>query len=101
LPPYFAAHTDQDRPDAFPVNVENCCKSTFAGHDLREGGRAMVATFGDVKFSRKGALAGGTGKSPKNALAHDGKHKAGIVVRANCLQARGRCGDDAISGTPA
>ena len=70
---FLATHTDQDRPDAGPFEVENraTLQVNLQGTVYAKAG-AMVAYRGDVKFSRKSALADGVGKMLKKAVTGEG-----------------------------
>jgi uncharacterized protein (AIM24 family) len=70
---FLATHTDQDRPGAGPFEVENraTLQVNLQGTVFAKAG-AMVAYRGDVKFSRKSALADGVGKLLKKAVTGEG-----------------------------
>lgn len=73
IPTFLATHTDQDRPDAGPFEVENraTLQVNLQGTVFAKAG-AMIAYRGDVKFSRKGVLADGVGKLLKKAVTGEG-----------------------------
>jgi uncharacterized protein (AIM24 family) len=70
---FIATHTDRDRPDAGPFEVENraTLQINLQGTVYAKAG-AMVAYRGDVKFSRKGTLEDGVGKLLKKAVTGEG-----------------------------
>jgi uncharacterized protein (AIM24 family) len=70
---FITTHTDQDRPDAGPFEVENraTLQVNLQGTVYAKAG-AMVAYRGDVKFTRKGVLADGVGKLLKKAVTGEG-----------------------------
>jgi uncharacterized protein (AIM24 family) len=70
---FITTHTDQDRPDAGPFEVENraTLQINLRGTVFAKAG-AMVAYRGDVKFSRQGVLADGVGKFLKKAVTGEG-----------------------------
>jgi uncharacterized protein (AIM24 family) len=73
LSSFLTTHADQDRPAAGPFEVENraTLQVNLQGTVYAKAG-AMVATLGDVKFSRKGALEDGVGKFLKKAVTGEG-----------------------------
>lgn len=70
---FIATHSDQDRPEAGPFEVENraTLQVNLQGTVYARAG-AMVACRGDVKFTRQGVLADGVGKLLKKAVTGEG-----------------------------
>jgi uncharacterized protein (AIM24 family) len=70
---FVDAHTDQDRPNAGPFEVENraTLQINLSGTVYAKAG-AMIAYRGDVTFSRKSALEDGVGKLLKKVVTGEG-----------------------------